>query len=219
MKTNLVILTLFLCAVAVAFGQNGSIYNNQGSIYPVAQNPASVSHISDLSARSVGDLITIVVNLSTTATKNQSTQTEKTTSVNDTITALLYPQVGENSNYDWYRFRDTAPQMNFSAAQSHEGSGQINNSETMVTTIQASIVEVLPNDVFRIQAKRKYETGEEKSELVLSGFVQRRDIDRNNSISSTRIHNLELVQKSEGDLSRSTRKGWLVKFYEMISPF
>lgn len=193
-----------------AFAQNGSIWNME-------PGKVSGSLYADPVATQIGDLVTIIVNLSTTASKNQSTATAKQTGVNDTINALGYPQ--SDGMWDWYRFRNLAPTMNWSANQSFDGSGKLNNQETLVTTVQARIVNVLPNGTLQIEARRNFEAGKEKSSLVLTGLVRKQDLDLNNQISSTKIADLQIKQEGSGPLSSSQKKGWLTRIYETISPF
>jgi flagellar L-ring protein FlgH len=213
MSNKLTLTVLFLGASlpSLALAQSGSIWPNSGA-------PGSNTTLyGDQVAASVGDLITIVVNLSAVATRDQSTDTSKAASVADTITALGYPETGGWP--DWYRYRNQAPQMGWNAAQSYKGAGKMSNTEVFTTTIAARVVDALPNGVLRIEARRRSETGKEKSDLILTGLVRRQDLSTGNSVSSNQIADLQIKQEGTGPLSRNTRKGWLTTFYEFINPF
>lgn len=188
-----------------------------GSLWPDESTRLNNSLYTDPVAGQVGDFITIVVNLSTTATKNQSTQTAKKSSVDDSITAMGYPYT--HGDWDWYRFRGQPPTWTWGANQSFAGSGQLNNQETLTTTIQARVTSVLPNGTMRVEARRDFEAGKEKSILVLSGFVRRVDLDSSNTVSSSQVADLQIKQEGNGPLSSSQNKGWLTRFYDFISPF
>lgn len=211
MSTKLFILVAALTALFL-----GNAQAQSGSLWP---GKARVVHsiYADPVAASVGDLVTIIVNINTVSTKEQQTSTAKNASVNDTITALGYPQ--NDGVFDWYRYRDLAPSAAWNAAQSFDGGGSINNRETLTTTIQARVTEVLPNGNMLVEARRQYETGKEKSTLILTGIVRREDLDGSNQVSSANVANLRIVQEGAGPLSRSQRKGWLTTLYEFISPF
>ncbi len=209
-KILLVVILLVLPQMPVQ-AQTGSLWPASGSA------GASTTLYSDRTAASVGDLITIVVNLSASASKNQSTDTSKTASVNDTITALGYPFT--DGTPDWYRYRNQAPQVTWNAAESWKGGGKMSNTEGYTTTIQARIVDALPNGVLRVEARRRYNMGKEKSDLVLTGLVRREDLTPANSVSSSQVADLQLTQEGRGPLTRNSSKGWLTTFYEFINPF
>lgn len=208
----------FVSAVTLLLLSFAPLGAQTGSIWPVSGSAGASSTLyNDRTAASVGDLITIVVNLSVQATKKQSTDTAKTASVNDTITALGYPFT--DGAPDWYRYRNQAPQVTWNAAESWKGGGNISNSEGFTTTIQARIVDAMPNGVLRVEARRRYETGKEKSDLILTGLVRREDLTPANAVLSTQVADLQITQEGKGPLTRNSRKGWLTTFYEFINPF
>ncbi len=190
--------------------QTGSLWASNGA------GPAN-SYFSDRVSNQVGDLITILVDISTATSKNQQSTSNKSVSVNDSVTSLVFPQSG--GIYDSYRYRGLNPATQFAANHAFTGGGQIANTEAMTTTIQARIVDALPNGTFRLEARRRFEASEEKSDLVLTGLVRREDISPANSVSSSLISELQIKQSGTGPLSREQRKGWLTKLYEFICPF
>ena len=209
LKNILICIVSGVLLTSVVHAQTGSIWSSNRRVMQ--------SLYADTTATQVGDLVTITVNLSTAATKDQSTQSSKVSSVNDTITSLIYPP--SDGYYDWYRYRNLAPQMAWAANQAFKGGGQVNNKETLITTIQARVVEVLPNGTMHIEARRNFEAGKEKSALILSGVIRQEDLNSSNTISSNRIADLQIRQEGKGPLTRQQDKGWLVKLYEFISPF
>ncbi len=200
--------------------QTGSLWQGES----VTQS-LFADHVGDR----VGDLVTIIINLQTQATKNQQTDSSKAASVNDVLTTLLYPETAgplNNNSYDFYRLRDRnnpnnslPPTFAWDATHKFSGGGKINNSEALVTTIQARIVDVAPNGVLQIEARRQYEIGNEKSELVLTGSIRREDLTQDNTVESSRIADLQVRNEGTGALSREQNKGWLTKLYEILSPF
>jgi len=54
---------------------------------------------------------------------------------------------------------------------------------------------------------------------VLTGLIRPEDLNTDNSIASSRVADLQIVQKGKGALSESQKKGWLTKLYEFLSPF
>jgi flagellar L-ring protein precursor FlgH len=175
------------------------------------------SFYSDRHAFRVGDLVTIVVNQATTAAKDQSTKTAKTTSVTDQLTAFLGPFMGgERAAAELLRRN---PHNAWNSADTYDGNGKLNNSETMTSTIQARVTDVMPNKVLRVEATRRIDITGEKSDLVLTGFVRQEDLTTANTILSTQVADLQLKQVTNGEVSRSQKKGWLTRVWENVSPF
>ena len=196
----------------------GSVWGHPGN----ASNPntsGAASVYSDPLAHNVGDSVTIIVDLSNSITKDQNTKTVKTASVNDQINSIVYPPDGSNHGYSFYTLHGVTPQMNWSANQAFAGGGTVANTEADSTTIQARVIEVLSNGDMRVAATRLSKAGEEDTRMVLTGIVRPEDLNTDNSISSSRVADLQIVQKGKGALSESQKKGWLTKLYEFLSPF
>jgi flagellar L-ring protein precursor FlgH len=225
MKNNFVLaaaLTLATSRIVSAdcgpAGAVGSVWGHPNGISAVSTaGPTSI--YGDPIARSVGDLITIVVDLQNSESKAQNTTTAKTTSVNGQLTSLIYPPDGSNKGWSWYTYHGQTPQIAWNSAQSFNGGGTIANTEASSTTIQARVIAVAPNGVMRVEATRLSKAGEEDTTMVLTGLVRPEDLSTSNSVSSSRVADLEILQKGKGTLTNDQRKGWLTKLYEFIEPF
>ncbi len=196
----------------------GSVWGHEGGAPSVSQSPMT-SYYGDPLAHSVGDLVTIVVDLQNTITKDQETKTAKTTAVQAAINALLYPNDGSSKGYNFYTYHGQPPTQSWNSAQSFDGTGSINNQEAASTTIQARVIEVESNGVLRVQATRLSKAGDEDTSMILTGLVRPDDLSTTNTISSSRVADLQILQKGKGTITNNTRKGWLTKFYEFIEPF
>ena len=77
----------------------------------------------------------------------------------------------------------------------------------------------MPGNVMRIQATRRVELGQEKSDLVLTGLIRQEDLTTANTVLSTQVADLQVKQITNGAISREQRKGWLTRIWETIAPF
>jgi flagellar L-ring protein precursor FlgH len=196
----------------------GSIWGHTGAM--AAVSTAGQSNLySDPLAHSVGDLVTIVVDLQNSIEKDQNTTTAKTTAVDAVLSALLYPNDGSNKGYNFLNYHGAAPTTQWNSAQSFGGGGTVKNSEVTSTTIQARVVGVLPNGVLQVEARRLSKAGDEDTAMIITGLVRPEDLSSSNSISSSEVAELQIVQKGKGTLTANQRKGWLTKLYETIEPF
>ncbi len=209
-------LSLFMLAAAAGTGLGQitgapriSAYSAPGSIFPTDAGDGRMNSLySDPTAFSVGDFITVVVNLSSVATRSKNTTTAKAATVNDSITSLIIPNnVAGNYANQW------------AAAQAFNGGGSQADNEALTTTLQARIIEVYPNGTFRIVAQRDFQEGKEKTTLTMTGIVRRKDLTSTNTISSTQVAELEVKEDGAGDITREQRKGWLTTAYEFLNPF
>ena len=199
-------------------GAVGSVWSHAAGSSTVSTAPM-VSIVSDPLAHSVGDLLTIVVTLQNSVTKAQNTTTAKTTAVNGQLTSLIYPGDASNKSWSWYTYHGQTPQIAWNSANSFNGGGTIANTEASSTTIQARVISVAPNGVMRVEATRLSKAGEEATTMILTGLVRPEDLSTANSVSSSRIADLEILQKGKGTLTEDQRKGWLTKLYEFLQPF
>jgi flagellar L-ring protein precursor FlgH len=196
----------------------GSVWGHASGASTVSM--AGVSSIcSDPLAHSVGDLLTIVVDLQNQITKDQNTTTAKTTAVDAVINSLLYPNDGTNHGYNFYAYHGQPPTTAWNSAQSFNGGGTVKNQETASTTIQARVISVAPNGVLRVEATRLSKAGDEDTSMILTGLVRPEDISTSNTISSSNVADLQILQKGKGTITSNQRKGWLTKLYEFIEPF
>jgi flagellar L-ring protein precursor FlgH len=196
----------------------GSVWGHSTTASPVVTaGPASI--YSDPLAHSVGDLLTIVVDLQNTVTKAQNTTTAKTTAVAGNINTLVYPPDPSNHGWSWYTYHGQTPQVAWNSAQTFNGGGTVANSEVATTTIQARVISVFPNGVLQVEATRLSKAGDEDTSMILTGLVRPEDLSTSNTISSSNVADLQILQKGKGTITENQRKGWLTKFYEFIEPF
>jgi flagellar L-ring protein precursor FlgH len=196
----------------------GSIWRHNGGM--AAFSTAGQSNLySDPLAHSIGDLVTIVVDLQNQITKAQNTTTAKDTAVSAIINSLLYPNDNSNHGYNFLNYHGANPTVSWTGSQSFNGGGTVANQETASTTIQARVVGVLPNGVLQVEASRLSKAGEEDTSMILTGLVRPEDLSSTNTISSSMVADLQILQKGKGTLTNDQRKGWLTKLYEFLEPF
>lgn len=215
--------------LAISAGGSGPLAAQEepavtGSLWGGAREneAADVSLLSDRTAGRVGDLLTIVVQLSTTSSKDQTSNTTRKASLDERILQLFFSrrtaETGDQG-FNFYRSGGEAPGFGWNGTRSFDGGGTIDQRESLTTTIQARVAATGPNGVLQVEARRVFTAGQERSELVLLGFVRRDDIGRNNSVSSDKVADLQVHQVGVGPLSRDQQKGWLTRFFEAVNPF
>lgn len=175
----------------------------------------SRSIFSDRRARAIGDILTILVQENNTASKENSTKTSKSSSVDASLDTLLYsPAIAS-----FLSRGGKLPAMKFGGSQSFDGGGKINNSENITARIAVHVADVLPNGNMIIEGRRETFVSGEKQEAVLRGVVRGEDVAANNTVFSYNVDSASIRFVSKGTLSDNTRKGWLHRVWEKVTPF
>jgi len=170
---------------------------------------------ADKRATSVGDIITIVVSETSSASKNNETKTEKNSSLSAAITSFLYPA----SATGLLSKKGKLPAMAYNSDAKHDGSGSINNTETVVAKIAVRIVDVLPNHNLVVEGRRETAFSGEKQTVVLRGTVRQDDVASDNTVFSYNVADATIQIIGKGTVSDVQRKGWFTKIWDKLTPF
>jgi flagellar L-ring protein precursor FlgH len=179
------------------------------------QNDTARSMFADRRARAVGDILTIVVQETTTATKANTTKTAKNTSLDAAISSFLYSPAGSS----FLTKNGQMPAINMASKNTFDGGGSINNSERMNARIAVRVVEVLPNGSLVIEGRRQTKFSGETTDAVLRGVVRGEDVTSQNTVMSFNVADAAIQYLSKGVVTDSQRKGWFSKIWDKVSPF
>lgn len=179
----------------------------------------SASLYEDVKARRLNDLITInvVENISGSGTAN--TATDKTSSTVGAVNNVfgLPSNLGLANLYGkGFTF---SPNVNGSMTDSFKGDGSTTRAGSLVGTITANVVEVMPNGNMEIESRKEITINNEKQILILRGMVRPDDVAVDNSVLSSRVANAEVYFVGNGVVSSKQDTGWFDKILDKIWPF
>ncbi|HEV2453574.1 MAG TPA: flagellar basal body L-ring protein FlgH [Verrucomicrobiae bacterium] len=175
----------------------------------------SKSIFSDKRSLNVGDILTIAISESSTANKNNATSTQRKSSLSAAITAFLYPAGAT----PLLTKSGTLPAMAYNSDHTHNGSGTISDSETIVAQIAVRILDVLPNGNLVVEGKRETSFSNENQTIVLRGVVRPEDVLSNNTVFSYNVADATIQIIGKGTVSDSQNKGWFNRIWDKINPF
>lgn len=175
----------------------------------------SKSMFVDKRGAGVGDILTVVVQENTTANKNNETKTERQSSLNAAITSFLYSP----GSSGLLTKGGTLPAMQYTSDHKHDGTGAINNSESIVAHVAVRIVDVLPNGNLVIEGKRETSFGGERQTIILRGLVRSDDVAGDNTVLSYNVADATIQIIGKGTVTDSTNKGWFNRVWDKINPF
>jgi flagellar L-ring protein precursor FlgH len=169
----------------------------------------------DKRAGRVGDIVTILVQESTTATTANNTTTSKQASINDAIASFLYSPAASGM----LTKGGTMPALSLTGKSDFSGGGSINNAQQIVASVAVRVVDVLPNRNLIIEGARSSSFSDEQQSVVLRGTIRRDDIMANNTIYSYNIADASIKIVSKGTITNAQRKGWFHRLWDKFSPF
>lgn len=172
-----------------------------GAIYHDAQ---SMELFTDPRAHRVGDILTVVLQESTQASKKATTSTSKKDSVALSAPTILGQPV---------TLRGRGLSTSLSGKNAFDGSGSSTQSNQLSGQITVTVARRLSNGNLVIRGE-KWLTINQGQELVrISGIVRPQDITPNNTISSTRVANANIAYTGRGSLADANTQGWLARFF------
>ena len=158
-----------------------------GSLF---SGPAVLSDMAtDVKARNVDDVVTIVVNEQASAVSTGATKTSRASSANASITSLAgaLPAASRLANL-----------ANTSTTTSLNGAGTTSRQTTLTTTITARVSDVLPNGYLVIEGHRTVLVNSENQIVTLRGVVRPADLSTANTVASSSVAQMELKIDGRG---------------------
>jgi flagellar L-ring protein precursor FlgH len=175
----------------------------------------SLPMYADKRASRVGDILTIAVQENTTANKSNETKTERQSSLNAAITSFLYSPGASGL----LTKKGQLPAMAFTSDHKHDGSGSINNSESIVAYVAVRVIDVLPNSNLVIEGRRETAFGGEHQTIILRGVVRLDDVSSSDTVYSYNVADASIEIIGRGTVTDSTRKGWFNRIWDKVNPF
>jgi flagellar L-ring protein FlgH len=163
----------------------------------------------------VHDIVTVLVQeaAETNATSRYNRQR------NGQYTAQLAQFIRINSKGNLDNAAQNSPEIDGELQSRLQSTGQVTEQESIKFRIAATIVDVLPNGVLVLEARKSIIDNKDLWQYTLTGKIRPQDIDERNSVRSENIAELQTSKKQTGKLHDSTKRGWLIQIYDAIGPF
>jgi|SRR5579862_2395729 len=163
----------------------------------------------------VHDIITVLVQeaAETSATSRYNRQR------NGQYTAQLAQFIRIDSKGNLNNAAQNSPEIDGELQSRLQSTGQVTEQEAIKYRIAATIVDVLPNGILVLEARKSIVDNKDLWEYTLTGKVRPQDIKANNSTMSENIADLSISKVQHGKLHDSTKRAWFVHLYDWIGPF
>ena len=180
-----------------------------GAIYQAGQEMAL---FADLKARRVGDVLTVVLNEATAASKNAATTTSKTSAVTDTGPTIF----GKSITTKGVPILDTT----MSGSHTFDGEGTASQGNSFVGALTVTVTEVQINGNLVVVGDKTLKLNQGDEFIHISGVVRPADVATNNTVTSDKIADAHISYSGKGVIANANRMGWLTRFFNsVLSPF
>lgn len=169
----------------------------------------------DFKARRKGDIVTILIVETASASKAAKTGTSRATAINAGIPNFLGLETSLLKN----NFGDLSKLINASVASKYDGAGSTSRQETLNATISAKVLDVLPNGNLMIEGRRNVKVNEEDQIIIVEGTIRPSDIGPDNIINSSLVADARISYTGKGIISDRQSPGWLMNFIDKVWPF
>lgn len=176
--------------------------NPNGAIYQVASNRF---FFEDIRARRVGDVINVILDERTDATKTASTSANKGTSIGLPSPTLFGGKVTA-------RGRDLLANE-ISASSDFAGSADSSQSNRLNGSVAVVVDKVLSNGNLWIRGQKRLTLNQGSEVVRVSGLIRPVDITPQNTIQSNQIADASITYGGTGLLADSNRAGWLTRLF------
>lgn len=158
-------------------------------------------------ARSLGDMVTILLVESTSTSKSTNGQTQR-----DGGIALIPPAAGplDFLNPD---------ALKASGDASFKGGGNAAQQSQLTGTVAVTIAAIYPNGTAEVVGEKQMSLSQGEEWVQFAGRIRLVDIDGDNTLPSSRVANARIIYSGSGAVQQASRPGWLSRFFNAIAPF
>ncbi|MCK0129437.1 flagellar basal body L-ring protein FlgH [Erythrobacter sp. F6033] len=179
--------------------------DNRGSIFRVGQGYAGL-HVGTR-ARSLGDMVTIVLVENTSTSKSTTGQTNR-----DGGFSITPPTAGPLSFLN-------PNALNPAAQGSFSGGGNAAQQSQLTGTVAVTIAAIYPNGTAEVVGEKQMSLSQGKEWVQFAGRIRLIDINADNRLPSSQVANARIIYSGKGAVQQASRPGWLSRFFNFISPF
>jgi flagellar L-ring protein FlgH len=177
------------------------------------RDPRYAFLFQDNRARSIGDVLTVVVTETTVAAEQDARALNRTTSGSGSVTFLGSSPVGADP---------TGTVLNFpsqTTTRSFNGTATMNTNRTFTDQLAVTVVDIMPNGNLVIEGYRSRVVQGEERVLRVTGVVRQQDVAVGNVVPSGNVANFRVSYLGRGPATRFTKQGVIGRVVNVINPF
>ncbi len=175
------------------------------------------SLLGDRRAGRRGDIMTVVVEIDESAEIDNATNRSRSGSERMQIPEFLgLPEVADGLLPGNGSFANGAAA---NSSSSSNGSGGVRRQERLTLRIAATVVDVQPNGVLRIEGRQEVRVNFELREMLVTGYVRPEDISRQNEITYDKIAAARISYGGRGQITDVQQPRYGQQVADILLPF
>ena len=178
-------------------------YKDNGAIY---QQGMRVGLFEDITAKHIGDVLTIILTENTNASATSNTNSSKDNKVELPGPTLAGSKVTKKGV--------EILNNKFSGEREFSGQGTSAMNSSFNGKISVTVADVLPNNNLVVRGEKMMMLNQSDEYVRFIGIVRPQDIKQDNTIESTRVANVHVAYGGKGDLSSANKMGPLGRFFQ-----
>ena len=163
----------------------------------------------DYRARLVGDVVTILITETVTASQKSTSTSSRTSSMDAGVSAFPFANVSSLGKLS----------LNSSTNNDFAGAGATESANRFSGTITTTVVDVLPNGHLVLAGDKQIGVNQNVDVLRFSGTIDPRSLQPGSIINSTQVANVRVESRGRGAQNEAQIMGWLGRFFLTILPF
>ncbi len=187
-------------------GEPGSLWNRRNS-----------SMFSDRKAQNIGDIVTVLISETASASKEASTQTDRTTNFHAAIPNFF--GLENDDIFNGYNPVDLDNLVNADFSNGFDGNGTTTRNEELTASLTTQVVGRYSNGQLKIRGGKEVMVNNEVQLIYLTGIIRPVDITAANTVSSDKILNARISYTGKGAISDKQEPGWMMRILDNVWPF
>ena len=164
----------------------------------------SISLFEDPKPYRIGDVLTIMLDESTNASKKAATSTSKEDDVTIAAPTIFGRPVTRNG--------DNLLEMSLAPEREFAGEGDSSQSNSLKGEITVTVVDILPNGNLVVQGEKWFTLNQGKEYIRVAGVVRPQDVNSDNTLQSSKLADAQIAYSGEGFVADSNTQGWFTQF-------
>ena len=202
-KKSLIILSLIFAFATTAHAESLFTLGASQTYAPVPK-----SLYGGVQARSVGDLLSIIMDETVNVSNTIKYDSSKGSTTTDNFTKFFNTVIGKHIINDNLG--------TFGGTNNVKNSADTSSKITYGDTIAVQVVQQMPNGNLVVQGKKTLVNGNDRSDLIVTGIVDPRWITAGGQIYSKYVANLQFAMSGRGSIARSGNEGIINKFIKYL---
>jgi len=174
----------------------------------------SRAFFKDQRAATVGDIVTVTVNMNDTANFQNVTGTTRTSGETGGMASFFGMETLLPKD-----IANPAKLLAVDSANNNSGSGQIQRNEAVTLRLAGVVTQVLPNGNLVIAARQEFRVDSELRELSVTGVIRPQDIASDNTVPHDRMAEARISYGGRGQVTDVQTPRWGQQLMDIVLPW